>query len=503
MEGSNMPVVYSIGTGIPGTAGVADLTLDPVQQLGYEQVPVWDGPTYLYTIHRMHFRGIYNPASFAWNIAQNVPLGGDYTGLYPILSPGSLAPITNDAIRHYLLHPRGTLTYNIGGIVQPIPGGSTVVISGGMEALRSPTNVLGADDDDSPASYTVDCKNGPVPLHCNVVEVRGKKTFVVDWAIECYVNESYIFRRSTTLSALLSQRWTVEEDLDQDFFATRIINGHAIFRSDRLQILNAVADDFRAWLMNPPQNNFRRTVQQILISEDGTRLDYVLIDRQVPYSLTPTVIQRGVTRFEAEYTQGYIRRVSGEQAILDLALAGASGIATAVGKGGNLASAIKGYGLLQLPKALDFIPRFQQHLICRVWGNQNSTRASLYQTSLEVLTSKISAINTRLGSGSISVTEDLAGKFIQLDCSIELGPIRSLYQSGGSFVALPVVDASDLIPGVTQSEAFLQPLPPLDHGTRSNFYAAVAQVLTGGDDTTPLPNNNRAYNSLTPQGVEF
>ncbi len=232
-----MSVVYSIGTGIPGTDGVADLTLDAVQQLGYEQIPIWDGPTYLYTTFRFHWRGTYNPANgFAWGlIPQQILPSGNFTGTFPGLIPGSLPPTTNVAIRHFLMQPRGRLTYTIGGLVQPA-GDSTVVVIGGLPDIICPTTIKGADENDAEVDYQTDCKNGPVPLSCNVVEIKGTKTFLVDWAVECYINEAYIFRTSTTLSALLSQRWTIEEDLDEDFFSTRTITGHAIFRADQGRI---------------------------------------------------------------------------------------------------------------------------------------------------------------------------------------------------------------------------------------------------------------------------
>lgn len=521
-----MPLAYQVYR--PDLNVYSTLFLDPVQQLGYEQVPVWDGPTYLYTIHRFHFRGTYNPATFAYDLAGRVG---------PAYVAGSLPPTSNNATRHFLMQPRGTFVYNIGGVL--VPG---VGINGGIEAAHFPPQNISipgtnANPNGQPITigpnglpinplnpaggfipvisdleqYPCDAANGPTPLHCNVVEVKGTKTFLVDWAIESYVNESYRFQSSQSLSALLSHLWTVEEDLDQDFFATRTITGHAIFRSDRLLALGTAPDDYRAWLFHPVQKNFKRNVQQVIPSSDGLRLDYVLVDRENAFNLlsnntvngnvVPAVVGLGVTRIEATYTHGYRRQVGLEQASGN-ALIGLAEAAIAFG----LIKKIPLAGFLEAERAVDHLGRLadaipirSQHLVCRVWGNRSSTRANLYKTAVAVLAAKVSTTSAILGAGVISVTEDLMGKFIELDAEVSSGPIESLYIAGGSLFPLPVVGPDELA-NVTQSapvdslgRVLTQPQAPYDNGARENAYSAIAQVLAEPFTVTPQANNDRYY----------
>lgn len=495
-----MPVSYT-SPGVSG--GAATLILDPVQQLGYEQIPVWDGPTYLYTIYRTHFRGTYNPATFSYSLN---PLPGGAPGALPFQITGVAPPTTNNATKHFLMQPRGTFVYNIGGVVTPAGA-----VLGGLEAIRSPTNVPGSNVNPDGTtnggaapnfnvSYRTDATNGPTPLHCHVIEVKGTKTFLVDWAIECAVNECYLFKSSQSLSALLSHRWTYEEDLDQDFFFTRTIKGHAIFRSDRLLALGAVADDYRAWLFHPVQNNAQRTVQQCIISDDGNRLDYVLVDREKPFNLTPTVVNLGVTRIEATYSNGYKKAINVEDLVGELVIGEALLVggfllrATLAGRIAGLALGMRAIGHFE--RASGFIPRSQKHLTVRVWGNRSSTRSNLYSVAVNVLASKITVLDRKLGSGTITASEDLMGKFVELDCVVESGPIVSNIIAGDNIVAIPVV-GPDEIAGVTINDPSPQPIPVLGPA-REDIYAAVANVLAGNCGVTPQANNNALFATISP-----
>lgn len=450
------------------------LTLDPVEMLGDERVVVYDGPTYLYTIHRMHFRGTYNPATFSW-ILQGIP--GDVLALN---IPGQIAPTSDVATRLFLLQPRLQFAY------------WTAMDSFGNPVfdLVSPTAFPSSDINGSPVPFLTDAKNGPIPLSAAVVEVRGTKTFLVDWAIETYVNECFLFQDSQSLAALLSHRWVVEEDLDQDFFATRTITGHAIFRSDRLMALGATPDDYRSWLFHPVQDNFKRDVQQVILSEDNTQLDYVLIDREQAFNLVPAVVALGVTRIEAFYEHGYERTMSGEEGIEFAGLGTLQGIAAIALLPRSPIAAIEAgrMALHNLGNAVDAVPRYVQSLVVRVWGNHLSTRAKCYAVALGVLASITTLGDIFLRSGSIKVTEDILGKFISLNCNLRSGPIVGLIQAGATTIAQPRV-GPDEIPGITQSQFSPQPTAPLDSGTRSSVYKAMAQTLAGICGVTPQANN--------------
>ncbi len=491
-----MPVVYRIGTGLDFTGGVIDLLLDPVQQIGFEQKMIWDGPTYLYTRMRFRFRGTFNPNNFSWDLFDSLDNDGTF---FPAFSRGGLPTQTLEAVRHFWSQPRGTLVYNIGGTA--LNGGVGLAgISGGQEAIHCPTDILGADSAGNPVAYQFDCNNGPTPIALDVVEIKGERTYLIDWTVECAVNECFLFKTSRTLSALLSQRWTMEEDLDQDFFATRTIKGHAIFRSDRLQVLGAKADDYRAWLFHGVQNNFKRTVQQVLISEDGLRLDYVLIDRETPFNLVPSVVGLGVTRIEAFYTNGFSRGVGTEEFGLRAGRLGLEAFAL-VGLGAfndpfiGARRAID-LGLNAFDVYLDNVPRFTQQLVCRVWGNRASTRATMLPVAINVMSSRIGLVPIQLGSGHINLTEDLMGKFIELSAMVRTGPLTGVVLAGGAHLAIGAIGADDM-PSVSQSAPSGQTLPVLGFA-RETMYATVAQVLTGSCGLTPEPDQPPDFQTRTP-----
>jgi hypothetical protein len=103
----------------------------------------------------------------------------------PQMTAGTFGPLTDLATKHRLMAPRQTLVYAVG---------------------NTPILVSPAINQDGFQSAT-DAHNGPVPLACDVTLISGTKTFLVDFAIETYMNESYLY--ATTPPIILSHRWTL------------------------------------------------------------------------------------------------------------------------------------------------------------------------------------------------------------------------------------------------------------------------------------------------------
>jgi hypothetical protein len=138
-----------------------------------------------------------------------------------------------------------------------------------------------------------DCKNGPHPLGCKVIDIVGDKSAMLFFKIETYV--SYCEKM------LLSNRWTMSCDIDQEGYTTRTTRGKAVFRSDLLAQTGANPDDFRRFLLVPAQDQLRRINVHVGVSADGTELDYSVTDRETTYGLGA---DSAITRIEGNTTSG-------------------------------------------------------------------------------------------------------------------------------------------------------------------------------------------------------
>lgn len=152
------------------------------------------------------------------------------------------APVTDISLRHILSQPRQQLVVGVGTV----------------ESLRSPRK-----------GFTVDSHNGPKPIQWDVVQISGTKTFIVDFAIQVALNECYLFNTKAP-SVLLSHRWQMMGETDQDGYTTRYIQGRAVFNTEKLLAVGGQADDFRDALFHPVPMNFRRGDIKTYPSEDGS-----------------------------------------------------------------------------------------------------------------------------------------------------------------------------------------------------------------------------------------
>lgn len=219
-----------------------------------------DGTTYLFTHHRLSVRGVINLAAMARN---KNPQG-----------IGLTMPFSKPQIELLLSRPRQLLTVQVGD--------RFLLMSPAMKPAGVAPNLF----------YPTDCKNGPCPIGTPLVSLHGQKTAVVDFDIETWVNPTL----STTGSALLAHRWSMQHDIDENFFTTRTIQGHAVFRTDHLLDRGEVPDDFRQRLFHSVPPNFTRIRVSVQITEDGTRCNYTIVDRQNTINLDPSL---GITKVEA------------------------------------------------------------------------------------------------------------------------------------------------------------------------------------------------------------
>lgn len=179
---------------------------------------------------------------------------------------GQLPAVTDVAIRQTLRQPRGVFEWRIGNAVW----------------IRSP-----AIDPLTGVGFATDACNGPEPISCNVVQISGMKSFLVTFRIALCTVECAAAR------ALLSNRFTEEHDVDDQFYTTRIIRGRARFRSDVLirgdiasdAEIREVADHFREYVIPKIPLGFKRERVHVVTTPDMTELQYTIIDREFDQGL--------------------------------------------------------------------------------------------------------------------------------------------------------------------------------------------------------------------------
>jgi hypothetical protein len=175
--------------------------------------------------------------------------------------------------------------------------------------IASPEILFVPNAGGGPATTIVPCdaNNGPFPIHCNVTAVKGAKTYFVDFAVETYIQECIFYKTPGLLTTIASHRWSMHDEIDEDLFTTRTVRGHAIFKSDLLNVVQRDPDAYRAFLFHPVSDNFRREHVTVEVNEDNNRIDYSFTDREISMQLSQITINQKVTRIEAFYTKGMAR----------------------------------------------------------------------------------------------------------------------------------------------------------------------------------------------------
>lgn len=170
-------------------------------------------------------------------------------------------------IRRRLMMPRGNLT---------ILGGGWGVAPG---AVVAPFEVLLASP--IPGMMT-DCKNGPSPRVLSITQALGDATtFVVEFAIETYVNEAESIGVQNT-GPLLSNRFSQTQTILDDGSTVVNTQGQALFRTDFLIALRQSPDTHRPVLFLPIPIGFVRGNISVRGMEDVTGVQYSFMDKQVP-----------------------------------------------------------------------------------------------------------------------------------------------------------------------------------------------------------------------------
>lgn len=469
------------------------LALNLVRMDAYERVPVYHGPNYLYTRHKLTLTAVFNPATqqavlagdaapafgvgntlglpfipaatnFGTLLAPVGPVAGGTTGLPPLGSSptantGRPAAYTASAIKHELMQPRGQLRFSVGGVLMllaPLPG------------------------------TACDATNGPTPLDCSVTAMTGTRTFRVRFSIQADINESLLRLSPTNFGYVLSHRWSMQHDLDSDFFVKRVIHGRLVFRADMVQRgpdANVGSgfnpDDFRRFFFHPIPTGWARRGVRVKALDDEVTVDYEVTDQQLPVGWS----QANVTRVSAVH-RVVLEKPSTEQTLANAALEAARIVALPqVPVAGDISHTALALGILTAKTIYDLLPVMQHSVLVEVWGNPNSLRSQLQTFAEQIATARIgvlvAAAGAFLGGARAETVHQALEKHVTYGVTYTTGPIGTLNLAGGAIFGNQFFPDNDDTGNLLQVNASPNG-PPDDQRSRGTYLEnCVAGALTG------------------------
>jgi hypothetical protein len=180
------------------------------------------GTDQLYTTFRITVRAVVSPNTDPASGAE---------------SPGA----TMARVRHMLLQPRQTLTYQT-------PDGVSMVSAG-------PGN---------------DAANGPFPLHCSISQVT-QGSFLVDYAVECRLTDC----AAADDRDYLSLRWTESVSIDEQWRTVKTRSGVMIVKT------GIDADALRLKITPGVPQGFRRESARYELSDNNLQIRFTFVDREM------------------------------------------------------------------------------------------------------------------------------------------------------------------------------------------------------------------------------
>lgn len=131
---------------------------------------------------------------------------------------------------------------------------------------------------DHPNNAEHDVDNGPKPRNLAITHIAGNSVFRVSFSIECKKIECWggATYANARAGLVISNRWSVTEEMDETFFTTRSIRG-------KIRIAHSDVSPMVYKHLTVPllEDGFRRERVEFAVSEDGLTADYNVSDKQV------------------------------------------------------------------------------------------------------------------------------------------------------------------------------------------------------------------------------
>jgi len=442
------------------TLSYGPVTLQIVKTLEFSAEPVSteDQVDYVVTRNVVTVQAVFSPAA---TVIPNNP--GDPPPINLGVSVANLQDV--------LMRPRQQLTYRIGNDI----------------ALAAPNPNGGGLSTNPPKT---DARWGPRPLFARVLSVIGDKTAIVTFSVECWTAKGS--------NIILSNRWTMRQSLDEDFYTTITYQGRTKFRSSLLAVgsfgnVGPQPDQFRSVLLPTVPDTFQRRALDVQITEDGLEMAWEVRDEEQSLSLGQN---SPATRLEGLITAGSeIGLKDAIQAVKGFA-ADQSRIAL-----WGLAPGFAWLNGTPFPGAVlhSIIPAVKASAIIRVWGRPLAFRSDLLALAVGVALDRLSPGGQGLlGVGgtlptSAYLTYSVEEKFVELRLEVftSAGAIVSATFDMLNFSARVKLDGN--ISGVPQaplSPALLEnqgqaPVPDNSGGMRGDYLGLVIAAMLGIPGTPP------------------
>ncbi len=390
------------------------VTLELIKTKSFEERAVYDesGTDYLYT----HF---IVDVQFVLNRAATSYIDG------PIYEAGEAPADTIRRIRQHLLVPRGLLTCYVHNKLLLI----------GPSPLPETPDILPA----------VDCNNGPRPIFCNITSFSGDQTFMGEYRIECWINEC-----TNAAPTILSNRYVQTHAIDDQHMNTITTQGKAVLRTDRMDTLGTQPDFYRYLIFPLVPLGYQRKTITVNPTAGGNELQYIIIDREMFYSLGDTLLTNstGALRFESIYEVSSVP-------------------STAVPSVASMTSL---------------------HTVAvKVWGNKASHKWNLTIFALRIVSEKLDVNPWQPGFAAITqakVTHYLHDRMIEVVITVRKPPggtpplqLQNMAYHGGEYLSIE----DDLPQGGDNPGEGINPQFPNANNTRgtSQILAKNAQFLAG------------------------
>jgi hypothetical protein len=121
-----------------------------------------------------------------------------------------------------------------------------------------------------------DLNNGPKPRVLDITHIVGANIFRIEWEIEICMLGCDDGDSVPNASGVLSNRWSLTDDMDKQFMRTRTYTG-------RLRAVSAKINpiSFVNYVLPVLQRGFKRERVQYVVSASGLEMDYTITDREV------------------------------------------------------------------------------------------------------------------------------------------------------------------------------------------------------------------------------
>lgn len=139
--------------------------------------------------------------------------------------------------------------------------------------------LLEADGGAAVSIPILDTDNGPKPSKIEIKEIVGNRIFKVVFTIEICLSLCNIERYTPFV---LSNRWSVGETMDENFFTTRTIRGRMRLAFSTFDNGSTVpAHAVKSLAIPPLEDGFKRQSIDFVATENQLEAEYMIVDRQV------------------------------------------------------------------------------------------------------------------------------------------------------------------------------------------------------------------------------